>query len=895
MRFLLPALLLFTLALPAGADPAASPAPPTPKKLTLAQALAAAPPPADGLLLSVSAEQVTLPDGAEPPPVDASLSDIAAAFGDQTTSFGTVTATAPQTMILLNTQPDAPNIAADLGYSTAFKMLTASLDDTQWQALTSERGLGLNDLSDDTQRGLFHALFPHGQLWVGSADPALRDVPQEKRTDVQNMSDQIEATRLRLGQTAKFYLHNKEGGAIFHTLDRPDSAQRLSLFHPKHAPTPTEHGVELSAVVPNALKSSDLDYDRRVLQVSVSAAGVATVGALVTRIGQKTGLELYADPHYAARTLTVQGAAATEPAADLLRALCLCVTGTFRKVGPAYVLTDDLMGVGTRRKHLEDWEGEADYARDVLGDQAGSALLHHHASTARKLPALGDPLAVTPEEMAALPEDGEFPGLPKIFGNSWPIAKLSPAQQAWIRQAAAEYNDKPLNDPQTEAKPEADATHDVDLKVNYQVQFLIPGQSQPIDAFNSPLFLLYYPSEEELMANSAPTYAAEQAKALAKLPPAPPLSAALRLGRYRDVTAHPRSAKDVDALVAAMQKLGLNTLVLDVFSGGVSHVKTNGTNGTDILTEALARTRGTGISVFADLSLLSWGDAPPDGVQDLTIDGQNSRQAALQARQINPHTDYDYNTGKLIPFALPPVSASPSSPQVQTTLTALVQETAARPGLAGFLWEDAAVDSGLGYTPDRRLAFLRSAHADPVDTTEGSDALQAKTKLPLFDDAAVDTAVSALWTKAQTQVNTNLLEQLRAAAQAGGVMPILMEQGWNSNLWYASWDDPKSQPPPQRELSFDGNYDENEAALKGIARAQGHLVLRREAIENDGASVAMARQLQDDAKTLPGDGFVLDFRHEEVTQGAAPLDALVRAVSAESRKVSGKTVEKTVK
>ena len=879
----------------AGADPAAKPAPPTPKKLTLAQVLAPLPPPADGLLLTVSPEQVTLPDETEPPAADASLEDVAGAFSDQTVSFGSVTAVAPQTMVILNTQPDPPNIAADMSYSTAFKMLAASLNDSQWQALTSEQGLGLSDLTDDTQRGLFHALFLHGQLWVGSEDPALKDLPQEKRTDVQNVSDQIDAVRVRLGQTAHLYLHSTEGGPIFHTLDRPDGAQRLSVFRPKHTPSPTENGTALAAAVPNVLKPSDLDYDSHILQVSVSAAGAATVGDLVTRISAKTGLELYVDPHYAARTLVVQGTAA-EPAADLLQALCVCVTGTFRKVGPAFVLTDDLAGVGTRRKHLSDWEDGADYAGKTLRDQAGSLILHHHGADARKLPSFGDPLAVTPEEMAALPDDPGFPGLPESYGkeNTMPIAKMSSAQQEWLRQAAAEYNEKLHSDPEMAGRPEADPAHNADLSVYYQVQFLVPSQSQPVDAFKSPLFILYFPTEDEFQANSTSALAAEQAKALAKLPPAPPLSAMLRLGRCRAVLGHPRSAANVDALVAAMQKLGLNTLVLDVFSGGVNHVKTSGANGTDILTEALARTQGTDIAVYADLSLLTWGDAPPESVQDLTIDGQNSRQAAIETHQINPTTEYDGND-EPISFTAPPVAVSPSSPEVQTTLMALVQDLAARPGLAGFVWEDADTDNDLGYTLDRRLSFLRSAHADPVDTTEGLDTLQAKTKLPLFDDSKIDTAVGALWTKAQTEVNTSLLEQLRAAAQTNSNPPILMEQGWNEHSWYASWDNPKSQPPPQRDLTFDGDYAANIASIKQTARTQGHIVLRREVVESDGDTTALARKLQDDAKTLPGDGFVLDFRQDEETQGAAPLDSLVQAVSAENSSADSKIGKKTVK
>ena len=879
-------LLLLALTLPVGADPVAAPAPLPPKKLTLAQALAALPPPVDGLRLTVSPETVTLPDDAPPPPTEASAADIAAAFGDMTASFGSVTAVAPPTMTLLNTQPGPPDIAAGINYSQAFKMLAASLDDTQWKMLTSERGLGLDDLTDDIQRGLFHALFSHGQLYVSSEDPKLADVPEEKRADVRDVSDQIDAVRVRLGQTAHFYLHDTSGETIFHTLGRPDAAQRLHVFHPKRTPPPTENGVTLSAAVPNALKPSDLDYDSRPLQAVVPLANLKTVGDLVTRVARQTKLELYADPHYAARTLFVQGAA-NASAGDLLRALCVCVTGTFRRVGPAFVLTDDAVGVGTRRARLSEWEAATDYQQGILRDQAGSVMLHRRGMDARTLPTLGDPLAVTPEEMAALPDDLEMPGLPRGFNNSLAVAKLSSAQQNWIQQAAAEYNEQLRNDPQTEGRAEADPTRPVDLSVYYQVQFVVPGQSQPVDAFSSLLFILFYPGEAEGIANEAPTLAAEQAKALAKTPPAPPLSATLHLGRCRAVIGHPRTAADVDALVSAMQKLGLNQLDLDVFSGGVSHLKAGATDMPDILTEALTRTHGTGIGVYADMSLLAWGSDPPDAVQDLTVDGRSSHSAAVHREQISPSLNYDYEKGVFIPFVAPPVMVSPVSPTVQNTLTALVQSSVSRPGLAGLVWEAADAADDLGYTLPMRLAFLRYAHADPVDIT-GRNSVRGAVSLPLFDNAAIDASVSELWSKAQKQSIVDLLEQLRTAMPQYGSLPVLMEQGWNGHLWYASWDNLQSRPPPLRELSFNDVYAANVAAMKQTARSQGHLVLRREEIANDGDTPALAQKLSDDAKILPGDGFVLDFSHDGVTQEAAPLESLVEAVAAERGKGEGR-------
>ena len=874
-------LLLFAalLVLPgiAGAEAA-----PTPKKLTLAQALATAPP-GDGLRLTVAAEKNTLPDGTETPGADADLGAIVDAFGDMTFSFGTVTAIAPATMVVLNTQPDPPNLAADLSPLTALNMLAASLDDTQWQALISEHGLGLADLTDDTQRGLFHALFRNGHLWIGSEDPALLDLPQEQRPDVRDATDQIDTTRVRLGQEANIELHDQAGHIIGFYGDRPDADRRLHTYRPKTPPPAAEHNVALRAATPNTRKSSDLDWNSRTLQVTISTTGLKTVGDLVARVSQRTGLELYVDPHYAGKTVTISGTVNAAPACDLLQALCACVTGTFRQVGPAYVLTDDLLGVGVRRKHLAEWEQEANSASWELRRQAGTLMVKRHAADARKMSSFGDTLAMTPEEMAALPDDPAMPGVPASSGGSYPIAKMPAAQQARVRQAAATYDEERHSGTlpdylKGDDLTDADLTHNADLQVLYGMQLLVPSESIPVDTnLKYPPFMLFFPGDTPEVNQ---VYADAEAKELAKLPPAPPLATALHSGIRRAVRGHPRTAADVDALVAAMRKLGLNQLWLDVFSDGVSHVKASG--GPDILTEALARTRGTGIDVYAEMSLLSWGSEPPEAIRDLTIDGQTSREAAIKYSQ-EPGNESFGNDGKLIPFAAPPVEVSPSATLVQSTLTALVQDFSNRPGLAGFVWEDVNNGSEMGYTPQRRLAFLRTAHADPVDIDPGGY-LRADASLPLFDDDALDTSLPKRWRKACTDADTALLTALYAAAQhsRNAHLPILMQQEVETgDDLLASWDDPAQPPPALRDLTPGQMMPSSDKTLQATRRVS-RIVLRREAVQNDGETTALARTLADDSKSLPTDGFVLDFTHDTVTQGAAPLDSLVRAVSTQN-------------
>src|SRR5207253_3090242 len=80
-------------------------------------------------------------------------------------------------------------------------------------------------------------------------------------------------------------------------------------------------------------------------------------------ISKQSGVELYADAHYEKRDLILRTGRMTAPMSDLLRSLAFCVGGTYRKVGPAFVLTNDLIGVGTQRQIISDFQELAEAMR----------------------------------------------------------------------------------------------------------------------------------------------------------------------------------------------------------------------------------------------------------------------------------------------------------------------------------------------------------------------------------------------------------------------------------------------------------------------------------------------------------------------------------------------------
>ena len=879
------ALLLLGVAGHTGAQTAPTLSAKASAPLTLAQALAKLPPPARGILLAVGADKVPLPDGTLPPPADASVTVLANTFGDITQDFGSVTALAPATRVLLNPDPGPPDVTTGVSSYTGFNMFAASLDDAQWKMLTSEGGLGLSDLTDDTQKLLFHGLFPSGQLWVATRDPAQEKLPKDQRTDTRNVSDQIDGVRLRMRQTSEITLHDKKSRPIFYSVPISDPT-RLRTWSPLNSRAATQNNVILRAVTSNTPQSSDLHLSEAKFQQAITLTGVKTVGELAARIAAKTYTELYADPHYASRLLTVIGSTHDTPAVDVLAALALAVAGTYRQVGPAFVLTNDLEGVGRRRKRLQNWETGAETVMSKLKDEAGETLLKNRLSSARSLPTFGDPLALTPTQMAGMKESLILLGVPGEDEN-YPYAKLTPAQQQEAHRIADAYDAETDNRSGDALPREPNPTGNVILAADYAIQFLIPTVQGPVDSGNSngigvALSSFYWPGH-----STAPNMEAEEAKEAAEaagpqppVPPLLPLPLLLRSRPRRAVLGHPATPAAVDALVAAMQKIGLNELWLDVFSKGKSHLADKGT---DILTEALTKTQGTGIAVYADLSLLAWGNTPPNDVRDLTLLGQSSRAADIadHARKGSDEDNYDA-AGKPIAYVPPPIYASPVSDTVKKTLADTVRSLASHSGLAGFVWEDAVRGGDLGYTPAMRLAFLRAFHADPLDITPGGYAFN-DVSLPTFDDKAVETALTKHWDEARLGANTLLLTELRQAIPATVDKPILMDRTDYMTPWLVTWDDPHQMPPPLRTL-FQGAYPSAEQVAAEAVK-QGRSAIVRVTVKDAADTAALARSLQTDlplptAKSKAAwDGYVLNFGNPHVTDSTEPLRDLMQAVT----------------
>ena len=457
--------------------------------------------------------------------------------------------------------------------------------------------------------------------------------------------------------------------------------------------------------------------------------------------------------------------------------------------------------------------------------------------------------------------------------------KLTPGQQTMAQTQMEEWNNELASD-KIGGQP---VTTDGSIQVNpaLKVVFLVPGIASPVDlgvnGGNLQQGLVFsdltVPTPAKTGAGKPPS--APTPEALATM-----MAALARMSDDRAVLVHPRSAAGVDADIAAMKRLGLNQMWLDVFSDGAVHIPGSplsalphplrpGENA--ILTEAIAKGKGAGVAVYAVIDPFYWGDSPPAELTDLNIFGETSSQEEARWNQLKDLLPPDermsemYENGGIVP-GFHGIAVAPTQPAVRSALLGIARLVAQRAGVAGIVLRDSdppgydlepgtqdrSVDLQLGFVEPARLAFLRKYHADPIDlyASGGYNGI-ANTNLPNFSDingwtGQLTNDLWTKWAKFRREANLQLLDDIyNAAAGSFPAQPaqsrftVIVKQRryseWDTDAsgkttagmgWYASWDTVSKAPPTVRGIEEDipGAPSQNAAPADIQAVEQSHHV-----------------------------------------------------------------------
>lgn len=771
---------------------------------TLAEALANAPwdPAERGVLLVVGAEQVRFKTPPPPPPPRGyNLKELARSFDRLLVPVGNLTVVAPSTMRVLIKPASSPEEASWKNPDEALRALLASLSKAQWQTLGSDNGLGLNDLQTEKQRGMFLASLP---------DPLqLQPVPAIKRERTEQgqlrfrseplpagmvpitlTPAQRSSVRIRLNRSLQFMFaaeggdgNSLSGGGGMGMAGQDKARYQLANAFRRADP---QAGIQ---DLPNRQKPSDLDFAS--LRGVVSLTGATTLGELVQRAAKVSGKELYADPRVASLSVRVWGESATS--GDLLAALCRAVTGTFRRVGDAYVLTHDREGLTALGEPMRLWQSTVERLKEARRKEQEKAIRKENPADLIGFSS-GDPLQLPSEQLRQLDAERRAGYTGKPIGLSVSDLPTS-VQQAVKEQIKQMHEDIAAGRMSVSHNGQTVTTFRSDKvwpRFELKLAYLIPNLGAvPRDSFNG-----IYNLQGTLFERD---YSAPPPTEPAKTPP----SALIWPAGERVALVSARTPDEAKALAQAARAGGLSLLWLKV--------PLNVARAAALITAA----QSVGIAVGAAVSAF---DAPADALPtgatpDLTAAGLTSdlyaqRWLPLQDPQTTERI-VRYDDAVLLALSqlarLPKLASLyftdlvPPGYQKQNNREAMMFFSAPRLG-------------DFGYTLDNRLAFLRQTGCDPIDSVP-PPSYNSDTTLPFFppfgmmnrpnfirqpDGTMVmqppSPNVYQKWQEFRAAQNAAFLPRIFTHLKQAAPQLPLYAAGEGPFLWAGSWDKPELRP-----------------------------------------------------------------------------------------------------
>jgi hypothetical protein len=813
--------LLMLSALPAMAVQAQTPPTPPSQSLTEALRLMPATSVADGSVVLTVVSPIPLKAILPDIPV-ATPDSIAAQFGRTGQWFGHVYAIAPPTMTVLNTDPTLADLPLGLlaGQHPETYLLQSLTEDQLRQLGTT--GLAYADMTPD-QQSLLQALLPE-PLEIVPATTALGAQTREVSGD-----DLFASLRLHGFLTADFYAHAPSGFGIGDTRGSLETTGAFKLpFGGYRNMDLRGKATEtiLRAEMPNSLKVGDFSWSQRTLERPVMLSGVKTVDDLVSRLAKATGWELYADTHYGPQPILLVGSMQKPLAVgEVMQALALCVCGAWRQVGPAYVLTDDVQGLGFRQQFLAE-----------MGQTWSNRLSQAGLDAGRHLQALDwlHTLSFAPGDIGALSSE-QIDSIRKEAGSSkgnLPWKALPQALQDNLRNQFLHYGDNTpssmtefvkMGEDMKAAAQSITPDTPVETTIGIRLAISLPSTGAMM------LYDKYKVQTAPLGADDAPVKSKTPAQSNSIVLDKP----------LRSVLCAPKTADEARTVVARLPRMGLNTLFLDVFTNGRTYFPNKALSpvseqASGVLQAALDAAKPLHLAVYAVLDTLCWRKdslAPhplpwPKGYEeDLTISEETPDRAIQRRVAANSlATEYDHPQYALAGEGTQSW-ASPLDPAVRDLLPPLVRTLAATKGLAGIVFQDTsppgydenALDEdriGLGYTPKNRLIYLRRTHQDPIDLYSGSDRVNVfvggenffesyEITIPTF--AAAPNSYST-WTKYRAEANLSLLTDCwRSARTTAPFLPVLLQNSIFGLSSFTPWADPKQVKQKNIEEDTDPN------------------------------------------------------------------------------------------
>ncbi|MBC8104896.1 MAG: hypothetical protein H7Z41_20165 [Cytophagales bacterium] len=794
-----------------------------------------------GPLLVVDPARTGLAPGQDKVPAGererASLRALARHFDRKLVPLGSLTVLAPTLMVEIGPPAGPPVPIGAMDRLDGLRYLLAALRPDQWRAITSDGGLPVA------------ALTPAQTQWLDYVAPTTAPGPAAPPgtgrsrgiTDAERKNARLRLTRELQGGLNS--LEEPEGGGYgfsagklypgtlakpvdFLGSDDDESDQRTEAL--RKARKPVYRTVRSSAVKPGDLDLSLNGPNAQVLSRAVSLAadpGGLTLGDLIRRVAKTTGWEFYADSRVASLPVLALYAPRQETvrAGDLLRGLCWTVTGTLRRVGPwegppAYVLTDDQEGIGTRIARIVEWERAAELLAGSSEETANAAIKASGAGDLLRY-ASDDPYAPTSDLAGEVLR--RFKNHPPGEDGLVDASRLPTALQDFVKEMAERYAGDP-------SEPRRLRTDRVRIEPTLSFALLLPGggklRTDSIYISEDTIFTALLPGGDPprpLSPAAAEPAAGGEGGSQRKLP------TAKTAPRPLVMAASAATVDEARSLVREARRYGFGQLWVQSPPTAA---------GRETLAAAISEGKSASptVLVWAVTSLCKSSETAPVSDsraavalnRDRNILGETSSEYARR-RTAAPGGEDDRIIEGIRNLIAPPGDVLRTDmPAFAAVRIRAALDLAAVPGLGGLALTDTAApgyvpfrpledsapgwwyafgDSGdFGYTPEMRLDFLRKEGYDPLDlSVSGMQYLSnGGASLPFFPDQGVlgdrvpgyyDRHPIGRWDAYRSGHNRRFLAALyaRLRKQSSTLPLVMMERSGsatNEGKFWASWD-----------------------------------------------------------------------------------------------------------
>jgi hypothetical protein len=760
-----------------------------------------------------------------------SLDDFALVFDLQKTRVGSIHAFVPRVMPLLNADKrlgkELP--LAELAKANPLTVLLGTLSDGQFKQLIGD-GLSFTDL-DASQASLLRVALPE----TLTAEPT-KGQPDYKlyKTDPQAYQTAQKAFEARRKTYSEQEIHRDLRLRTFlhtsYSFDSPEPGDSGLMLRP------TENGQEwvgkewqleggiyslhfqqgqnladfLLQSVPAKLRRGELAWSREALGAGVALVGVKTVREVVERVAAATQLSLFVDPRFARRAVKIV-ADANQPALarDIVRALALALSGVWRRVGNAFVLTHDLTGradlFAVQKEIVSVW------ARRLTEAAAQSGARLDQLDWLKTIPfAPGDLSASTHD----LLQKSRVPG-----GVTW--SELPNRLKVAFEVQFDTYSGPPER-MENESAEDADRRMGSFHRLAQRVRSGLKDTS-PVGLSAELQFAIEMPGTGPMALGEARRIPDQ--RWFARPPESPKTIIAVDPVKLnepaRALLVRADSPEEARNAVATAAQLGFNIVYLNVFHNGrpafeTEALKSRTAEAKKTLAAAIAAGKEQKIAVWAALDLLRWRsdlaskspEPMPDGFsEDLSLLNETGSQTVKRRLAEDSFEDrwsgenfYKYNPGGH-------GWVSPMNQNVRKTLIQLVTDLAKTEGLSGIAFQRTAMSGYIpldyyynldniefGYGLDHRQAFLKTGGGDPVDIgnlrylgmgfSAGGDYINFEVKLPGFDEESGTSPIVKNWQDFRATASRTLMHEIFAAVriQAPSLPLTLRERTMERNF-----------------------------------------------------------------------------------------------------------------